>query len=114
MKPIFYFSLVDKNTGKEVYSSPAYTRDGSEAFDFYKIFKVLEFYFNRINSGIKSQLESPKVSDEAKAQLKFIQPSMFKLSYMMLSNEGGYSSRIIWAKELSDFSDAAALGTCQA
>ena len=100
-----YFSLIDKNTNEEVYTSPAYLLENTEAFDFKRIFNVFKFYFDRINSGIKQQLESPKLNDEQKKNLKYISPNNFKLSYMNLFNYGGYHKKTFWTKELTDFSD---------
>ena len=100
-----YFSLNDKNTDKEVYTSPAYLLENSEAFDFKKIFNVFKFYFDRINSSIKQQLESPRLNDEQKKNLKYISPNNFKLSFTNLSNDGGYHKKTFWTKEMIDFSD---------
>lgn len=48
-----YFSLVRKEDGKEVYSSPKYVReDCLEILDVKRIKKTLNFYFERVNSGI--------------------------------------------------------------
>ena len=102
----YYFSLVSKETGKEVYTSPAYLReDGVEVFNWYKILDVFKFYLDRVNSGITSQMSSPKTSPEDKAKLRLLEPSMFKMVYMSLENNGGYSSKAIWSKELADFSE---------
>ena len=102
----YYFSLVSKETGKEAYTSLAYLReDGAEVFDWYKVLGVFKFYLDRVNSGIASQMSSPKTSPEDKAKLRLLEPSMFKMVYMSLENNGGYSSKAIWSKELADFSE---------
>ncbi len=103
---MFYFSLVSKETGKEVYTSPAYLReDGSEVFDWFKVLNVFKFYLDRVNSGIAGQMSSLKTSPEAKAKLRLLEPSMFKFAYMSLENSGGYIAKLIWEKELIDFSE---------
>ena len=68
----FYIQLVRKADMKEVYSSPLYGIDNSDAMDRDKISARLNYYFDRINSGIKQQLESPKLTPEQKASLKLI------------------------------------------
>jgi len=105
MKITKFFSLVDKTSNKEVYTSPCYTREDNETVDYHKVFDVFRFYFDRINSGIKQQLESPKLSEDQKKQLKYIIPSDYKIAYKELFNEGGYFTKQYWIKELSDFSD---------
>ena len=100
-----YFSLIDKNTNEEAYTSPAYLLENNETFDYEKIFNVFKFYFDRINSGIKQQLESPRLNDEQKKSLKYINPDNFKLAYMNLSNDGGYHRKTFWIKEMIDFDD---------
>ena len=102
----YYFSLVSKETGKEVYTSPAYLRvDGAEVFGWCKILGVFKFYLDRVNSGIASQMSSPKTSPEDRAKLRLLEPSMFKMAYMSLESNGGYSSKVVWSKELADFSE---------
>lgn len=102
----YYFSLVSKETGKEVYTSPVYLReDGAEVFDWHKILDVFKFYLDRVNSGIASQMSSPKTAPEVKAKLHLLEPSMFKMVYTSLENSGGYSSKAVWSKELADFSE---------
>ena len=106
MDKTYFFSLVDKKTQKEVYTSPAYVMDsGVEAFDWEKIFNVFRFYFDRVNSGIEGQINSPKTPPEVKANLKYLEPNMFEISYRSLENYGGYSTKIYWTKNLNDFSD---------
>ena len=100
-----YFSLINKNTGKEAYTSPYYTIDNSEVIDYYKVFDVFRFYFNRINSGIKQQLESPRTPEDQKKQLKYIGPENYQIALMELTNEGGYHTKQFWIKDLIDFSD---------
>ena len=105
-KSIRYFSLIDKNTNKEVYTSLPYFRAGDECPDYHMIFRVFKFYFNRINSGIKQQMESPKVPEEQKKQLKLIDPNDYKISFRELLRDGGYHTKIYWTKNLSDYSVA--------
>ena len=100
-----YFSLIDKNTNEEVYTSPAYLLENNEAFDYKKIFNVFKFYFDRINSGIKQQLESPRLNDDQKKNLKYISPDNFKFAYMNIKNNGGYHKTKYWIKEMIDFGD---------
>ena len=105
MQSIKFFSLIDKSNNKEVYTSPCYLREDNETIDYKEVFDVFRFYFNRINSGIKQQLESPRLTEEQKKQLKYVEPSEYKIAYKEVSNNGGYSTRQYWIKELIDFSD---------
>lgn len=105
MSSIKFFSLIDKSNSKEVYTSPYYLRENNETVDFDRVFKNLKFYFNRINSGIKQQLESPRLTDDKKKQLKYIKPLDYKIAYRELFNSGGYSTKEYWIKELIDFSE---------
>ena len=105
MQSVKFFSLIDKSTNKEVYTSPCYLREDNETIDYKKVFDIFRFYFDRINSGIKQQLESPRLTEEQKKQLKYIKPSEYKIAYREVSNNGGYSTKQYWIKELTDFSD---------
>ena len=62
----FYIQLVRKADMKEVYSSPLYGIDNSDAMDCDKISARLNYYFDRINSGIKQQLGSTTLHLENK------------------------------------------------
>ena len=104
MKPIKYFSLINKETNSEVYTSPAYTL-AADVVDYDKVFAVFRYYFDRINSSIKQQLESPRTTEDQKKNLKYITPENYKFSFMELTNSGGYSKKTFWTKDLSDFSD---------
>ena len=95
-----YFSLIDKNTNQEVYSSPNYTLDGSDITHYEKVFNVFKFYFDRINSGIKQQLESPRTTEEQKKNLKYIGPKDFNIAFMELVNDGGYHKTTFWTKDM--------------
>ena len=98
-----YFSLVSKETNEEVYTSPDYKLDNSDVTDYDKVFDRFKFYFDRINSGIKQQLESPRTSEEQKKTLKYIGPNDFKFSYMELTNDGGYQKTRFWTKDVESF-----------
>lgn len=100
-----FFSLIDKTANKEVYTSPCYTREDNETVDYKKVFDAFRFYFDRVNSGIKQQLESPRIPEDQKKQLKYLKPSNYKIAYKELFMEGGYSTKQYWIKDLSDFSD---------
>lgn len=100
-----FFSLINKTTNKEVYTSPCYTREDNETVDYKKVFDVFKFYFDKVNSGIKQQLESPRTSEDQKKQLKYLEPSDYKIAYKELFMEGGYFTKQYWIKDLNDFSD---------
>lgn len=104
MKPILYFALLN-SAGQEVYTSPAYNLPETTNFDFNKVMNVFKFYFDRINSSIKQQLESPKTSPEQKAILKYISPKDFKFQLRELHNSGGYFIKKFWIKNLCDFDE---------
>lgn len=100
-----FFSLIDKKTNKEVYTSPCYLREDNETVDYYKVFDVFKFYFDRINSGIKQQMDSPRLTEDQKKQLHFIAPNGYLIALRELTNCGGYHTTQYWIKELSDYSD---------
>jgi len=99
-----FFSLIDKENGKEVYTSPCYLREDMETVDYEKVFDVFKFYFDRINSGIHQQLHSTKLPLEERMKLQYIGPDKYLISSKELFNQGGYSTKIYWTKNLSDFS----------
>ena len=105
MKSFKFFSLIDKSTNKEVYTSPYYTREDNETIDYHKVFDRFRFYFDRVNSGIKQQMESPKVPLDQKSKLQFLKPDNYLIALRELCNIGGYYQTQFWVKELSDFSD---------
>lgn len=105
MKPILYFSLLN-SSGNEVYTSPCYfINDVDGVIDFSRVMSVFKFYFDRINSGIKQQLESPKTSPEQKASLKYFSPADYTFQLRELHNSGGYFRKNFWEKRLTDFSE---------
>lgn len=97
-----YIALIRKSDEKEVYSSPDYSRLESKDIAIPKIKKNLEFYFNRLNSGIQQQLESPKLSDEQKKTLKFLEKKDYMI-YCKLCVPMGCCQKIIWKEEAEDF-----------
>ena len=105
MKPITYFSLISKETNSEVYTSPNYVLDNWETTDYYRVFDRFKFYFDRVNSGIKQQLESPRTPEEQKKNLKYLSPDNYLVAYMSLHNDGGYHRRTFWTNELSNYSE---------
>lgn len=100
-----YFSLIDENS-KEVYTSLPYFRAADEYPDYDMIFRVFKFYFDRVNSGIQQQLESPRLTEDQKKQLKLLNPNDYKISFRELTNDGGYHTKIYWTKDLKDYSVA--------
>ena len=98
-----YFSLIDKNTNEEVFTSPNYTLDDNETTDYEKVFGVFKFYFDKINSGIKQQLESPRTTEEQKNNLKYISPNDFNIAFMELINDGGYHKKTFWTNDISKY-----------
>lgn len=105
MTETHFFSLIDKNTNKEVYSSPAYYLPHSDTIDYRKVINVFKFYLDRINSGIKQQLESPKIPEDQKKNLKYHTPDEYLMAFCLLTNSGGYSTHTYWKKELKDYSE---------
>lgn len=103
MKSFKFFSLIDKLTNKEVYTSPVYTREDNETVDYNKVFDVFIFYMNRINSGIKQQLESPKLNEDQKKNLHFVNSDNYLIALKETTNCGGYHTDQIWVKNLNDF-----------
>jgi hypothetical protein len=100
-----YFSLINKNTNEEVYTSPQYTLEDNETTDYSKVFEVFKFYYDRINSGIKQQLESPRTTEEQKKNLKYIGPKDFNIAFMELVNDGGYHKTTFWTKDLAVYNE---------
>jgi len=102
---IKYFSLRRKNDGKEVYTSPCYMRGGNnDVLDIERIVATLDFYINRVNSGIEQQMQSPKLTDEQKKELKMLTPEDFNVFYMKFMPVG-MAEHIYWKKEYSDWSN---------
>ena len=100
IKHINYFSLRRKSDDIEVYSSPAYFRDDStEIINFEHVYERLNFYFERVNSGIKQQLESPKLSNEQKASLKLLNTDDYYIAMMEMWNDGGYFKKTLWKED---------------
>ena len=98
-----YIALIRKVDGKEVYSSPAkMNEDHSETIDYHAVKKNLNFYFDRVNSGIQQQLESPRLSDEQKKALKLLE----KKDYEIICKKSvpmGWRQEFLWKKEAEDF-----------
>lgn len=97
-----YIALVRKSDGKEVYSSPLCRVDAPELIDLPRIKKNLNFYFDRVNSGIQQQLESPRTSPEQKASLKLLEKSDFEVICKKCVPMG-WCSEILWKKEAKEF-----------
>ena len=97
-----YFSLVRRADGKEVYTSPEYnvTKD---ILDIARIGKTLQFYFDRVNSGIMLQLESPKLTDEQKTALVMISPKDYDIRYVQNKELGCLFQKTYWSKPASDW-----------
>lgn len=98
-----YIALIRKSDKKEVYSSPEYIReDCSDVLDISRIKKNLNFYFDRVNSGIQQQLESPKLTEDQKIALKLLE----KKDYEIVCKKClpmGWCQKILWKKEAEDF-----------
>lgn len=98
-----YIALIKKVDGKEVYSSPFPNYDTlDETLDYPKISKNLNFYFERVNSGIQQQLESPRLSDEQKKALKLLE----KKDYEIICKKCvpmGWRQEFLWKEEAEDF-----------
>ena len=98
-----YIALLRKADEKEVYSSPAkMNEDHSEPIDYRAVKKNLNFYFDRVNSGIQQQLESPRLSDEQKKALKLLE----KKDYEIICKKCvpmGWRQEFLWKKEAEDF-----------
>lgn len=71
-KDIYYMQLVRISDNKEVYTCANCYDFDTQCFYTDKILSTFEYYFDRVNSGIKQQLESPKLTDEQKKQLKLL------------------------------------------
>ena len=99
----FYIQLVRKADMKEVYSSPLYGIDNSDAMDRDKISARLNYYFDRINSGIKQQLESPKLTPEQKASLKLIDKADYYIRMATCVPPGYCFQPVLWTVEASSF-----------
>lgn len=97
-----YIALVRKSDGKEVYSSPECLIGNSEAMDLPRIKKNLDFYFDRMNSGVQQQLESPRTSPEQKASLKLLEKSDFEVICKKCVPMG-YCEEVLWKKEAEKF-----------
>lgn len=98
-----YFSLVRKSDSKEVYTSPNYSReDCSDVFDFPKIWKTLNFYFTRVNSGIQQQIENTKIPEEQKKNLKLLDKKDYIVEFR-LCVPIGMCKKVFWWKEAVDF-----------
>ena len=87
-----YLSLRRKSDDIEVYTSP---------FENYE--KNLKFYFERVNSGIQQQLESPRLTDEQKSQLKLLEYKDYNIAEMELWNEGGWHEKRHWTMDFEEF-----------
>lgn len=101
METIRYFALVRKTDGIEVYSSPEYIRDDGE-LDLDKIRNTLNFYFLRVNSGIGQQMENPKLTDEQKQNLKFLDVSDYLVKHVNMKEHGCFQ-KVWWTKEALEF-----------
>jgi len=98
-----YFSLVRKVDDKEVYSSPKYLREGSsEVLDMEKVQKTLNFYFERVNSGIEQQLNNPKITEEQKKNLKLLEKCDYLVKFVNYKT-GRCFQKCYWTNEASDF-----------
>ena len=82
------YKLFRISDGKEVYSSPFYD-------DKKKVAKMLQFYIDRVNSGIEQQLNSLKTPENIKVGLKFLNDRDFKVEIWEFWNEGGWVERKI-------------------
>ena len=92
-----FFSLIDKKTNTEVYTAPA--------AEYTNVFKIFTFYFDRINSGIAQQLQSPRTTEEQKKSLKYIGPADFLIALKTIQNSGGYSYIQHWINDLQNFNE---------
>jgi len=97
-----YFSLIRKSDGKEVYTSLAYMLDNSDAFDFNKICKTLNYYFERVNGCIKQQLENPKMSYEQKNALTLLNVNDYVVEFRKFTPVG-MAKKIYWTKPASTY-----------
>ena len=75
-----YLALKRKSDGTEVYSAPC--DDDS--------MKHIDFYFERVNSGIEAALSSDKTPVEKKAGLKLLRKEDFYLEEEAVWNYGGW------------------------
>lgn len=99
-----YIQLTRAGDMTEVYSSPAYMReDCNDVYDFDKIKERLNFYFERVNSGIRQQLESPKLSDEQKATLKLLDKSDYLVRSTTCQPPGVHVKEVNWSKKANEF-----------
>lgn len=96
-----YMALVRKSDGKEVYSCANFKRDDcDDVIDYDKVMKAFEFYIGRINSGIEQQLNSPKMTEEQKKELKISKKEDY-LMQMRVCMPIGYPTKILWTSEYS-------------
>lgn len=77
---IHCLALKRKSDGTEVYSAPC---DADHM-------KHINFYFERVNSGIEAALSSDKIPVEKKAELKLLKKKDFYLEEEMIWNYGGW------------------------
>lgn len=97
MEEFDYFSLIRNSDNKEVYTSPCYTLDESNVIDFRKVGRTLKFYFDRVNGGIQQQLESPKLSDEQKKELKLLNADDYSVALKKFVPVG-IAEKIYWKR----------------
>ena len=98
-----YFALTRKSDGKEVYSSPEkMNEDHSEVIDYRAVKKNLNFYFDRVNSGIQQQMESPKLTEDQKKNLNLLNKHDYEIVCKRCVPMG-WHQEILWKKEAKDF-----------
>lgn len=103
MREFNYFSLVKKIDDKEVYTSPEYLReDSSNVFDVEKIQKTLNYYFERVNSGIEQQMNSPKMTEEQKKNLKLLEKKDYVVKFKRYTGPFNLQP-VFWTKEAEEF-----------
>lgn len=104
MERFDYYSLVRKSDNKEVYTSPDYQFSdvlGPRAIAM--ISERLKFYFDRVNSGIRKQLENPNLTEEQKKDLKLLDVNDYVIKYVQNKELGCMFQRVYWTKEASDW-----------
>lgn len=80
----YYFSMCRKSDNKEVYTSRYYLKEfynslADNIIDWPKVGKTLKYYFDRVNSGIQQQMDSLRVPEDQKKNLKFLDPIDYKV-----------------------------------
>lgn len=98
MNEFNYFSLVRKSDNKEVYTSPEYKLDGTDVLDRTRIESTLSYYFKRVNGFTFQQMQSPKLTDEQKANLRILKAEDYVVKFKKFTLVG-MAPIVYWTNE---------------